>query len=69
MDPDDIIFNQDIFQELYNYYTEFNLDIIEFFVYHQREGRKNIFFPIWLCYFILPASDGAICKADDGIWI
>ena len=45
MDPDDIIFNQDIFQELYNYYTEFNLDIIEFLVYHQREGRKNIFFP------------------------
>ena len=45
MDPDDIIFNQDIFQELYNYYTHFNLDIIEFLVYHQREGRKNIFFP------------------------
>ena len=45
MDPDDIIFNQDIFQESYNYYTEFNLDIIEFLVYHQREGRKNIFFP------------------------
>ena len=45
MDPDDIIFNPDIFQELYNYYTEFNLDIIEFLVYHQKEGRKNIFFP------------------------
>ena len=45
MDPDDIIFNQDIFQELYNYYTEFNLDIIEFLVYHQKEGRKNIIFP------------------------
>jgi len=45
MDPDDLIFNQDIFQELYNYYTQFNLDIIEFLVYHQREGRKNIFFP------------------------
>ena len=44
MDPDDLIFNQDIFQELYNYYTQFNLDIIEFLVYHQREGRKNIFF-------------------------
>ena len=26
-DPDDIIFNQDIFQELYNYYTKSNLDI------------------------------------------
>ena len=45
MDPDDIIFNQDIFQELYNYYTKSNLDIIEFLVYHQKEGRKNIIFP------------------------
>ena len=45
MDPDDIIFDENLFQELYNYYTEFNLDIIEFLVYHQKEGRKNIFFP------------------------
>ena len=45
MDPDDMIFNQDIFQQLYNYYTKYNFDIIEFLVYHRREGRKNIFIP------------------------
>ncbi len=45
VDPDDIILNQDIFNELYNYYLKYNLDIIEFLVYHQKEGRKNIIFP------------------------
>ena len=40
MDPDDIIMNQDLFQELYNFNLENNLDIIEFLVYHQNEGKK-----------------------------
>ena len=45
MDPDDIIMNQDLFQELYNFNLENNLDIIEFLVYHQNEGKKNIIYP------------------------
>ena len=45
MDPDDLLMNQDLFQELYNYNLENTFDIIEFLVYHKKEGRKNIFFP------------------------
>ena len=45
MDPDDMILNQDLFQELFNYNLKYNLDIIEFSVFHQKEGRKTIFFP------------------------
>ena len=45
MDPDDIIFNQELLQELYAYYIKYNIDIIEFLVYHQKEGRNNIIFP------------------------
>lgn len=45
MDPDDMILNQNLFQELFNYNSKYNLDIIEFSVFHQKEGRKTIFFP------------------------
>ena len=45
LDPDDLLMNQDLFQELYNYNLENTFDIIEFLVYHKKEGRKNIFFP------------------------
>ena len=45
MDPDDIIFNQGLLQEVYDYYIKYNIDIIEFLVYHQKEGRSNIIFP------------------------
>ena len=45
MDPDDLLLNQDIFQELYDYNQKYNLDIIEFLVYHQIEGVKDIIFP------------------------
>lgn len=45
MDPDDIIMNQDIIFELYNYNYKYNLDIIEFLVFHQKEGKTNIIFP------------------------
>ena len=45
MDPDDILMNQDLFKELFIYNQKFNLDIIEFLVYHQEEGKNNMIFP------------------------
>ena len=45
MDPDDMFLNENLFQELYNYNLNNNLDIIEFTVYHQIEGRRNIIYP------------------------
>ena len=45
MDPDDILLNQDLFQELYLFNIKYNLDIIEFLVYHQIEGKSKIIFP------------------------
>ena len=45
MDPDDMLINPDLFEELYNYNLKYNLDIIEFLVYHQEEDKKKIFFP------------------------
>ena len=45
MDPDDLYLNENLFKELYNYNTKYNLDIIEFTVFQQIEGRRNIFYP------------------------
>jgi glycosyltransferase involved in cell wall biosynthesis len=45
MDPDDMILNPNLFQELFNYYLKNNLDIIEFSVYYQEEKRKKIYLP------------------------
>lgn len=45
MDPDDMYLNRNLFEELYNYNSNNNLDIIEFTVYNQIEGRKRIFYP------------------------
>jgi len=45
MDPDDMILNQDLFLELYNYNLKHNLDIIEFSVYHKEEKRTKIYYP------------------------
>ncbi len=45
MDPDDMFLNENLFLELYNYNLYKNLDIIEFIVYHQIEGRRNIIYP------------------------
>ena len=35
--------NENIFKELYNYNTKYNLDLIEFSVFHQIEGNNKIF--------------------------
>ena len=45
MDPDDLYLNENLFKELYNYNLKYNLDIIEFTVFQQIEGRRNIFYP------------------------
>ena len=41
LDPDDMIVNPDLFQRLYIYNSN-NLDIIEFSVLHQQEGKNEI---------------------------
>jgi glycosyltransferase involved in cell wall biosynthesis len=45
MDPDDLYMNENLFQSLYDYNLNCNLDIIEFSVVHQIEGRRNFFLP------------------------
>ena len=45
VDPDDTILNPYLFQKIYNFNYENNLDIIEFTVYYEEEGRINIFIP------------------------
>ena len=47
IDPDDMLINGHLFEELYNYNLKYNLDMIEFSVYHQVEGNKKIFYPIY----------------------
>jgi len=45
MDPDDLYLNENLFKELYNYNIKYNIDIIEFTVFQQIEGRRSIFYP------------------------
>lgn len=45
LDPDDLFLNPYLFEILFNYYTNYNTDIIEFIVYQQNEGKNKIFFP------------------------
>lgn len=45
LDPDDMILNPNLFEILFIYNLYFNLDIIEFTVYHTIEGKKKIFYP------------------------
>ena len=45
VDPDDLILNPYLFEILYYYYKNFNLDIIEFTVYHQIEEKNKILYP------------------------
>ena len=47
IDPDDMLINGHLFEELYKYNLKYNLDMIEFSVYHQKEGKKKIFSPIY----------------------
>ncbi len=45
IDSDDPFLNPFLFQKLYEFNSEYNLDIIEFIVLHQEEGKNNLFFP------------------------
>ena len=45
MDPDDMLLNPNLFKELYNFNLKNNLDIVEFSVYQQTEGEKQIVIP------------------------
>lgn len=45
MDPDDMFLNRDLFKELYNYNSKYNLDITEFLVFHQEEDSNDIYLP------------------------
>ena len=43
---DAMLINPCLFEEIFNYNLKYNLDIIEFSVYHKEEGKKRIYFPI-----------------------
>ena len=45
MDPDDLFLNENLFEKLYYYNNKTNLDIIEFSVLRQIEGKNKIFIP------------------------
>ena len=45
LDPDDLFLNPKLFQELYDFNINYNLDIIEFTVYYENEGKNTIIYP------------------------
>ena len=45
MDPDDMYLNVNLFEKLFKYNKNLNIDIIEFSVYRQFEKSNKIFFP------------------------
>jgi glycosyltransferase involved in cell wall biosynthesis len=45
IDSDDIFLNPFLFKKLYEFNIYYNLDIIEFIVLHQEEGKNNLFLP------------------------
>ena len=45
LDPDDLFLNENLFLELYQYNLKKNLDIIEFTVYNQFDGKNKISLP------------------------
>lgn len=45
IDPDDMLLNPNLFQKLYDYNKKYNIDMIEFTVFHQMERERKIFFP------------------------
>jgi glycosyltransferase involved in cell wall biosynthesis len=45
MDPDDMLLNPYLFEELYNNNLKYNLDMVEFSVFHIKEGSIKLFSP------------------------
>ena len=43
IDPDDMILNPYLFEELFDYNLKYNLDMIEFSVFHKKENEKRIY--------------------------
>ena len=45
VDPDDAILNPDLFQKIFDFNYKYNLDIIEFVVYYEEEGKHGLYIP------------------------
>jgi glycosyltransferase involved in cell wall biosynthesis len=45
LDPDDLFLNPYLFQQLYDFNKNKNLDIIEFGVYEENDGKNNLYYP------------------------
>ena len=45
VDPDDAILNQNLFQRIYDFNINYSLDIIEFIVLYEEEGKNTIYIP------------------------
>ena len=45
IDSDDFFVNPFLFQKIYEFNSEYNLDIIEFIVLYQEEGKKYLYLP------------------------
>ena len=45
MDPDDMFLNPNLFEKLFNFNLKLNLDIIEFTVKYQEDGKNRIYKP------------------------
>jgi len=46
LDPDDMIFNKFLFEKAYECFLKYNLDIIEYTVFYQREEINTIYYPV-----------------------
>jgi glycosyltransferase involved in cell wall biosynthesis len=45
LDSDDLFLNPYLFQNLYDFNFAYNLDILEFIVLYQKEGKKQLYMP------------------------
>ena len=46
LDSDDMIINPFLFEKAYDYYLNYNLDIIEYTVFYQIEEKKELYYPL-----------------------
>jgi len=45
VDPDDAILNPDLFQKIFDFNYIYNLDMIEFIVFYEEEGKNDLYIP------------------------
>ena len=43
MNPDDMLLHPNVLNKLYNYNKKYNLEIIEYTVYHYKEKERKLF--------------------------